>query len=153
MMRTRKCHECDWRKWPLIRWKEQDVPWYHSHIWNSTCNSKARPWVCSCCGLVVLFKHYIYPEVYVWHWQIYIWTCLVQIKEHSSRPILWCIPAESHYANDSGLPQIQAKMNYNSTRWGDSVEQLIEQQPGPSFCAIDRYINAKGSVGTLKCLF
>ena len=77
----------------------------------------------------------------------------VWFKLRSIPHVQFCGAYVAPDANDSGLPQIQAKMNYNSTRWGDSVEQLIEQQPGPSFCAIDRYINAKGSVGTLKCLF
>ena len=52
-------------------------------------------------------------------------------------------PAESHYANDSSLPQIQANTTAHdlhyvlvgdfNARCGDSVEQLIEQQPGLSY--------------------
>ena len=106
-------------------------------------------------GLVVLFKHSIYPEVCDIDKSVpeQIW-----FKLNSIPAVQFCgayvAPADSPYTNDSSLAEIQARTindgvhyvivgDFNA-RCGDGVQNLLHQSPNMQYRIVDSAVNSNG---------
>ena len=106
-------------------------------------------------GLVVLFKHSIYPEVCDVDKTVpeQIW-----FKLNSIPNVHFCgayvAPVDSPYANDASFAEIQAKTDRSdyhyvvvgdfNARCGDGVHELVHQSPELRYHVVDSTLNSNG---------
>ena len=114
-------------------------------------------------GLVVLFKHSIYPEVFAVDKSVpeQVWfrlRCIPDVQFCGA----YVAPADSTYFNESSLAEIQAKTSSDeyhyvivgdlNARCGDKVHELVHLHPGSTYHPMDSSVNSNGRDITQICM-